>query len=121
MANSPEILNDPSIQMLARHEQLKAEMSARIALQLMGTKSYEDMSPEERKVCVRALTAQSDTEVELRASLCELGMEYFDVNWSETNPEDKTSMEAQMLVRALGGLVSKNGSLVMIMTAGEHF
>lgn len=90
---------------------------------IMCLKSWEDMDSGERQACVRAAVLASESEGELLENLDILGMgkEDFSVSWHLSDPGDQTGDEARMLVRALGGLVSKNGALVMIRTAEEEF
>lgn len=88
---------------------------------LLRNKSWEDMNGIERRACVRALVVQAESEGELLGGLALLGIEDFSVAWHLSDPDDQTGQEARMLVKALGGLVSKNGALVMIMTPEEQF
>ena len=121
MNNSPEILNNPAFQRLSQAEELKNKMRAGIAQQLIASKKLSAMKLTEREVCIRYIVGESTSEVELRNRLCELGLEYFDVFWSDVNPTDKTSLEAQMIVKALGGLIAKTGAMVNVTTVDEVF
>jgi hypothetical protein len=120
--NSPEILNDPTIQMVVALEQHKDKMVAGIAEQLMSVKTWGNMNEKERKICVRHIVLQASSEEVLRKLLTEeLGMGCCSINWYLPPDGDKTGLEAQMLVKALGGLISKNGAMVQIMTMDGMF
>lgn len=115
-----EILNDPHIKAAVKLEGYKDKMVADLADRLMSTKTYADMSANERKTCVRHVVSQVESEQELGDRLRrDLGLDYFCINWHLSEPGDKTGEEARMLVKALGGLIAKNGALVMIMTADD--
>lgn len=118
---SPDILGNPTIQLLGRHNQLQKEMRAGIAQQLLSAKKFAEMTPVERKVCVCYVVGESSSEAELCTKLGEIGVEYFNISWQDTNPEDQTSMEALALVKALGGMTSKTNSLVMVMILEDQF
>ena len=116
-----DILGSEAVHAAIEHERLKDEFSAEIAEQLMTDKTWVDMSTNERGVCVRFIVSQVESEEKLRERLTELGAKYFSIQWSLSEPGDQTGQEARMLVKALGGLVAKNGALVMIMTPDEQF
>ena len=118
-----EILNDPNIRALGRSQRVKNVLRADIVDQLMSIKTWPHMDADERKICIHGIVSQVESEDELRRRLTEeLGVGCCAINWSDVDENDKTSMEAQALLLALGGLVAKNGALVMVMTAdGESY
>lgn len=116
---SPEILGNPDFQMMARLNDLKVEQRAQIADALISTKTWNDMSKKERKLCIDYLVSDSESEDELRRRLSEVGAGYVAVSWQDVDPNDKTSLEAQMIVKALGGPIAKNGAMVMISTMDD--
>ncbi|MCX6715124.1 MAG: hypothetical protein NTX72_04895 [Candidatus Uhrbacteria bacterium] len=97
--------------------------------QLMGKhlilnmrKTYETMTQTERQICVRAIVTQVESEKELAHYLAlVLGVNDFHIRWHLAEPDDVPGQEARMLVEALGGLVSKNGALVMIYIHDEEY
>ena len=120
--SSPEILNNPTIQMAVAAEQHKDKMVTDLAEQLISTKTWSNMNDKEHQICVRHIVLQASSEEELRKLLTEeLGTGYCSINWHLPPDGDKTGQEAQMLVKALGGLISKNGAMVMIMTMDGMF
>ncbi len=117
-----EILENPTIQAAVRAEQFKDGLRAILANSLMSTKTWSDMNKDERMCCVQHVVGQSETEAELQQKLSEeLGAGYCAIDWNDVDPSDKTALEAQALVKALGGLISKSGALVMIMTPDDMF
>lgn len=117
-----DVLNNPHVVAAAKLEGHKDKMVADLADQLMSTKTYSAMTANERKICVRHIVSQVESEQELQERLQrDLGAGYCCINWHLSEPGDKTGDEARMLVKALGGLVAKNGALVMIMTPDDNF
>jgi len=116
-----DVLSSKAVQGAVANEQWKDEMVAGVAEWLMTNKSWVEMTKDERKACIRTSVSQVESEDELRERLAELGVEGFIINWHLSEPGDETGQEARMLVKALGGLVAKNGALVMIMTPDEQF
>ena len=117
-----EILNNPMIQAAVMSEQIKGKLDSGLADQLISTKTWDEMSKNERKICVKHVVSQVESEQELRDRLrSDFGLGYVAINWHLSEPGDKTGDEARMLVAALGGLVAKNGALVMIRTADDSF
>lgn len=116
-----EVLNNPDIQRAVKAQESKDGLRAALAESLMSTKTWADMDERERKVCKFALVSDSETEDELRAKLTSIGIDYFEISWHQVDENDKTDLEARMFVKALGGLVSKSGALVMIMTMDDAF
>lgn len=116
-----DILNDPTIRMAIRGQQSKDELRAKLASLLISTKTWETMTANERKVCVQHIVTEVESELELSRRLNDLGCTDCAINWHDVDPSDKTGLEAQALVKALGGLVAKNGALVSVMTADEDF
>jgi hypothetical protein len=118
---SVEILNNPTFQMAVRHEESKAGLRDQLANLLMTTKTWETMNEKERKLCVQSVVSQVSSELELSRRLNDIGLTDCAINWSDVDPNEKTALEAQMIVKALGGLVAKNGALVSIMTVEDMF
>lgn len=117
-----DVLNNPHVRAAVAHETAKDKLIADMAEQLLSTKTWGDMSKNELKICVRNIVSQVESEDELRERLTkELGFGYCAINWHLSDAGDKTGDEARALVKALGGLVSKNGALVKIMTADDMF
>ncbi len=116
MTTSPEILGNPIFQMAAKAQDAKVMMRAQIVDALISTKTWDDMSKKERDFCIHHLVSESESEEDLRRRLADLGVGYVAVNWSDIDPSDKTSLEAQMIVKALGGPIAKNGALVTVMS-----
>lgn len=116
-----DVLNDPHIKGAIRLEQMKDGMCAQLGQLLISTKTWETMTGNERKVCVRYIASDSSSEIELSRRLNDIGCTDCAICWKDTDPNDKTSLEARALIKALGGLVSKNGALVMMMTADDQF
>ena len=117
-----EILNNPHIRAAVAHETAKDKLVGDMAEQILSAKTWRDMTKNERKICVRYIVSQVESEAELRERLTkELNFGYCAINWHLSDAGDKTGDEARALVKALGGLVSKNGALVQIMTADEMF
>jgi hypothetical protein len=118
---TPDIINNPSIRRLGQFEDQKRKMLSVIAEQLIMSKGWSQMSDKEQEVCMGHVVGLAENEADLRNRLCELGLEYFEVSWTDVDSGDKSSLEAQMLVKALGGLSSKNGAFVIVMTVEKMF
>lgn len=117
-----EILNNPTVQRAIRAEQSKDGLRKVLAEALMSTKTWPNMISDERRVCVHHIVSQSETEEELHSRLTnELGLGHRSVSWMDVDQNNKVELEAQALLKALGGLLSKNGALVNIMTPDEIF
>ena len=117
-----EILNNPAIKNAVKFEQHKDGMIGKLAEVLMSTKTWHNMNADERRMCIRHIVNQAESEDDLRQRLRnELGLSCCAINWYLPAPGDKVGEEARMLVKALGGLVAKNGALVMIMTFDGSF
>lgn len=116
---SPEILGNPDFQLAAKAQDAKSGLRAQIADALISTKTWSDMTKKERDLCVHHLVSESEREADLRQRLTEIGVGYVAVSWQDVDPSDKTSLEAQMIVKALGGPIAKNGALVMVSTLDD--
>lgn len=116
---SPDILGNRDIQMAAKASDIKTKMRSQIADAIISTKTWTDMNKKERKLCIDHLVSESETEAELRKRLTEIGVGYVAIDWMDVDPNDKTSLEAQMLVKALGGPIAKNGAMVMVNTMDD--
>lgn len=116
------ILNNPHVRAAVAHETAKDKLVGDMAEQLMSAKVWRDMSKNERKICVRYIVSQVESEDELRERLTdELNIGYCAISWHLSGDGDKTGDEARALVKAMGGLVAKNGALVQIMTVDDMF
>lgn len=75
-----------------------------------------DNAPTDENVelAIRAIVACSSTEDEICRLVERLGCSYPSVYMY--TPNDKTGFEARDLVRAMGGLVTKGGAMVRLMT-----
>lgn len=116
-----DVLNSPDVQAAVRLEKGKDALRAQLANLLTSTKTWETMNEKERKVCVQSIVSQVESELELSRRLNEIGCTDCAINWRDVDPNDQTGLEAQALVKALGGLVSKSGALVMVMTCEDEF
>ena len=117
-----EILNDPTIQAAVMSQKIKGELGSTLTDQIMSTKIWRDMNKNERKICIKHVVSQVESKEELHKRLqSDFALGYVAINWSLSEPGDKVGEEARMLVTALGGLVAKNGALVMIMTTDDSF
>ena len=117
-----EILNDPHVKRAVANELVRDEVAGVIADQLMSTKTWWDMTADEHKICPRAIVSPVESEEELEGRLrADLGLKLFATHWYLPEPGDKKGDEARILVKAMGGLVSKNGALVMIRTSEDTF
>lgn len=117
-----EVLTNPDIQNAVRFQGFKNQLGSQLAVALMDTKPWADMDKTERKLCVKYVVSQVESEEELHERLrTDFGLSYVAISWHLPDPDDKTGQEALMFVRALGGLVSKNGAMVMIMTMDDSF
>ena len=113
-----DILNNPAIRAAVQFETQKDRLIADLAEQLISTKTWGTMNTDERWTCLRYIVSQVSTEEELRDRLrSELSLGYVAFEWHLSSPDDETGNEARMLVKSLGGLVTKSGALVMIMTS----
>ncbi len=83
-------------------------------------KSYDDMTDAEIEVAARHIISSSSSEAEVQQRLRdELGYPYGDIALHTSIPDDAIGREARELVRGLGGLVMKNGAMVMAMMHGH--
>jgi hypothetical protein len=112
-----DVLNNPDIKAAVLFEEVKNQLCSNLAEQLMGTKTWSNMNKKERDICLKHVVSQVESEQELTDRLrADFGITYAAINWYKPDDGDQTGQEALMFVQALGGLVSKNGAMVMIMT-----
>jgi len=114
-----DILGNSSVQMAAKHNELQDRQRAQIADALISTKTWSSMAKKERELCIHYLINESTSEADLRHRLAEIGVGYVAVSWQDVDQNDKTSREAQILVKALGGPIAKNGAMVMVDTIDD--
>ncbi len=116
-----EVLNNPDLKLAVLFEETRSRLESNLAEQLMGTKTWATMNKNERDKCLKHVVSQVESEQELTDRLrTDFGITYAAIAWEQPAPDDKTGQEALMFVRALGGLVSRSGAMVMIMT-DDHF
>lgn len=111
-----EILGNPAIESAVAHQQTLIALAARPVEYLIDTVPWKDMTPDQRKMCIVYSVSQVESQEELERRLeRDFGISAC-VSWHQPDPNDRSDMEAKMLVQALGGLISKSGAMVMIMT-----
>ncbi len=116
-----DILSNPHVCAAVAFETAKDDLIGLLAEKVMSTKMWSGMTADERELCLRHIVSQVESEGELRERLTKIGLEDCAVSWYLSPPGDKIGDEARVLVRAVGGLVSKNGALVMLMTSEDMF
>ena len=82
--------------------------------------NWTDKTDAEIKTAMRGIvmSSESDDEIERRAAE-ELGYPY-GLAITSRNPTDNVGREAQSIVAGLGGLIRKDGAMVMIMMHGPR-
>lgn len=92
-----------------------------IVAAMVPHKSYAEMMDFEIEVVARHIITTSFSEAEVQQRLRdELDYPYGDIDLNTIIPNDATGMEARELLRGLGGLVMKNGAMVMAMMHGHN-
>ena len=128
---------NPSVKFLTNNNPRKALVSARAILEsqnwqglvtdtanqiapgLLG-KPFDSMKPVEVEIVLRHIVATSSSEEEiLKRIKGELGCPYTP-SLSFKQPKDRVEREACELVKALGGLITKNGAMVMMTIFGPQ-
>lgn len=110
-----DVLTNPTVQGAVAYQTSLDPLVRATADSLMSHTTWGDMNPEQRKLCLRAIVLECSTENELRRRLhTDLGLDHPHIAWEDISPDDVTGQEARAFVKALGGLVSKSGALVMI-------
>ncbi len=98
---------------------LRAKMADAHAAGFAKGKRYDDMTDAEIKAAARNIVRSSSSKDEIQRRIRdELGYPY-SVSLCIEEPKDATGREARELVRGLGGLVTKNGAMVMGMMHGH--
>ena len=115
------VLNDPTLQLAALINESQRELKDRLAQLILATKSWNDMNEKERALSVEYLVRQSESEGDLSRRLDEAGCSMHAIQWMDVDPSNQTSLKAQMLVKALGGSVGKNGALVNVATCDDIY
>lgn len=95
------------------------KMVAEIGAIITRKKSYYEMDDVEIKAAVRHIISSSSSEAEVEKRLRDEIDYPYDIAMYTTIPDDATGREARELVRGLGGLVMKNGAMVMAMMHGH--
>jgi len=99
----------------ANHTDTLNRLGARIA----QSKDFDSMTDVEIKIAVRSIVASSSSEEEIERRLID-ELNYHDViDLCIDIPTDEVGKQARELVRGLGGLVMKNGAMVMGMMRGN--
>ena len=109
-----DVLNNSAVNGAIKRYEMIDEVVDAVVPHILQEKGWDEMNETEQKASLRYLVGQADSEESLQHSLSELGVEGYMLSWSDVDPDDKTSLEAQALVKALGGLVAKNGALVNV-------
>ncbi len=85
----------------------------------MADKTFRDMTDAEIKAAAQTIVRSSETEDEVKRRIAaELDYPY-SITITSHNPTDDVGRQARTIVRALGGLVLKNGAMVMVMIHGH--
>lgn len=85
-----------------------------------GSKDYRDMTDSEIKEAVKQIVITSSSEDEVRSRVAdELGYPY-GISMHTHVPEGDVGMEGKEILEGLGGLVLKNGAMVMVMIHGHN-
>ncbi len=117
-----DILNNPLIKAVGRLQETRLAAFGSVVEVLMASKTWSEMTHQERRLCIRHIVAQVESKDELISQLrAQLGIKEAHVSWSMPNPNDQASLEARALVKAMGGPISKNGALVMVDTIEDLF
>jgi hypothetical protein len=109
-----DVLDSSAVKGAIRHYKMVDQVVDAVVPHLLQEKNWFEMNKTEREASLRYLVGQAESEESLRQSLSEVGVDDYMLSWSDVDPNDKTSLEAQALVKALGGLVAKSGALVSV-------
>lgn len=116
-----EILGNPAIKSEVARRQVLVALAAGPVEHLIDTVPWDNMTSDQRKMCIIYTVSQVESQEELERRLeNDFGI-YACIDWHQPDPNDQHDMEAKMLVQALGGLISKSGAMVMIMTHDGSF
>src|SRR3569833_1408791 len=110
------ILDNPVITDAIERRQELLRLAARHVEHLIDTTPWRDKSASQRKLCIAHTVSQVETKEELERRLQEDFGVYACIDWYLPEPSDQAGAEARAFGQAIGGLVSKNGAMVMIMT-----
>ena len=102
-------------------EDFKASLRAQVAGSLILTKKWESMSREEHTICVEHVVAQCSSDFELSARLDEIGCTIQHIIWTKIDSGDRKALNQQKFFRFRGGLISKTGALVSIITPTDSY
>lgn len=111
-----KVLNNPYVCAAVDLEEAKDKVFSIMAKKLLQTKIWSDMTAYEKKIYLRHVVLQVESEDELNDHLIKKLDVDFSIMWYLPDPGDQAGEEARALLKALGGLVAKNGALVQIMT-----
>lgn len=100
----------------AKHGELKSTLGAMVA----KVRSYSQMTDLEFKAAVRNIITSSSSEEEVQRRVREELNYPYTIALHTSVPNDATGREARELVRGLGGMVMKNGAMVMAMAHGHR-
>jgi hypothetical protein len=87
---------------------------------IINHRSYHEMSDLEVEIAAKYIIRDSSSEEEIRTRLSEELGYSDDIDMSISIPEDATGREARELLKALGGLIMKNGAMVNGMMHGHE-
>lgn len=83
-------------------------------------KAYRDMTDDEIKQATRQIVSNASTDDEIRQRLRDELVYPYSVAITSHNPTDQAGREARVIVQGLGGLVRKDGAMVMVMMHGPR-
>ena len=86
---------------------------------ILGRNTYHNMGDSQIEIAARHIICDSYSEDEARRRLKEELGYPFEIDLHTSVPTDATGREARELVRALGGLVMKNGAMASAMLQGH--
>ena len=109
-----DVLSNPVIVKAVNFEEKKDILRAMIAPKIISEKKWTEMMKDEKDLCMHYIVSSSNSKDEVENKLKDLGAGCCSIAWSDVDPDDQTSLEAQALIRSMGGLVSQNGALVNI-------
>lgn len=115
------VLRDPVVQQHAIAAEILDAVLAPFAEMILAAKEWYAMDAEERAICIRHLVGMSESEARLSQWLDDMGCHQHMIQWMDVDPNDTTALEAQVLLRALGGLVAANGALVIVTADDEMY
>lgn len=83
-------------------------------------KAYRDMTDNEIKQAAHQIVRDSSSDDEIRQRLRDELAYPYGAAITSHKPTDQTGLEARAIVQGLGGLVRKDGAMVMVMMHGPR-